>query len=110
MIGKCNKDAAYTFNHAKGDAMELLKILNANFARNSGSDTSISSPVDGIINADVMRIKLKVNCTKARILIDTEAVISFVAEQFVEEAGIPTVSADTPCRVDPVGHDELFLP
>jgi len=74
MIGKCNKGAECTFSHGKGDAAELLKMLNANFARNNGSDTTISSIVEGITNADVMRIHLRVNGTAARTLIDTGAV------------------------------------
>jgi len=50
-----------------------------------------------------MRIRLAVNGTKTRILIDTGAVFSSVAKQFVQEAGIPTTRADTPLRVDLAG-------
>jgi len=103
MIGKCNKGAKCTFSHRKGDAAELLKMLNANFVRNYGSDTTISSIVEGITNADVMRIRLRVNGTAARTLIDTGAVFLFEAKQFVQDARIPIIRADTPLRVDLAG-------
>jgi len=103
MIGKYNMGAACTFSHGKGDATELLKILNANFARNYGSDTTISSIVKGITNADVIHIRLRVNGTSARTLIDTGAVSSFVAKQFVHDARLPVIRADTPLGVDLAG-------
>jgi len=72
-------------------------------------EPTISSLVDGITNADVMRIRLAVNGTKARALIDTGAVFSFVAKLFVQEAGIPTIRADTPLRVDLAGTGVIQL-
>ena len=59
--------------------------------------------MEGITNADVMRIRLRVNGTAARTLIDTRAVFSFVAKQFVQDARIPIIRADTPLRVDLAG-------
>jgi len=78
-------------------------MLNANFARNYRADTTISSLVDGITNADDMRIRLAVNGIKARKLMNTGAVFSFLANQFVQKAGIPTICADIPFRVDRAG-------
>ena len=50
-----------------------------------------------------MRNRLAVYGTKARTLIGTGAAFLFVAKQFVQEVGIPTIHADAPLKVARAG-------
>jgi len=102
MLGKCSKGSDCTFSHDKSDSADLLKILQNNHARHYGT-TTLSSMVDELTSANVMRIRVQCNDAVAIALVDTGAVLSFVAKRYCTDQGITLHRAKSPLRVDLAG-------